>query len=344
MFRGIDAAPPLAAWTHREPDDPAIALIQGAAIVGDILTFYQEHYANEAYLRTAQWRERRGPRAPDRLPPRAGPRRPGDAGGRAARQDPVTIREGFPVKADLQDVPDPASSRPRPNSSPGRSSAASTSTGSGFGEPTLAAGTTTIELAAVGSASDATSLAAFDLEGRRQADADAERGHVQQPGTAYSAQQAPQLVTVAKVRRQLGRVLIDLESGPSAPGAPIGRFASGAASATSGHSAPPTVTTTVTDSKGKRHRRQVGRDEVPAPIWRSDSTAGFGDQYTSLAREEMPLDVEAPDPAAGRRVIVLGTAVFDAVTSAVPFCGHQDGRCGARAHGPVGQPSAQRRC
>ena len=55
--RGIDAAPELAAWTHREPDDPGIALIEGAAILGDILTFYQEHYANEAYLRTAAWRE-----------------------------------------------------------------------------------------------------------------------------------------------------------------------------------------------------------------------------------------------------------------------------------------------
>src|SRR4051794_39664395 len=57
MTRGIDAAPELAAWTHREADDPAIALMQGAAILGDILTFYQEHYANEAFLRTAAWRE-----------------------------------------------------------------------------------------------------------------------------------------------------------------------------------------------------------------------------------------------------------------------------------------------
>ena len=48
MRRGIDAAPELAAWTHREPDDPAIALLEGAAILGDILGFYQEHYANEA--------------------------------------------------------------------------------------------------------------------------------------------------------------------------------------------------------------------------------------------------------------------------------------------------------
>jgi hypothetical protein len=47
----------LAPWTHRGADDPGIALLEGAAILGDILTFYQELYANEAFLRTATWRE-----------------------------------------------------------------------------------------------------------------------------------------------------------------------------------------------------------------------------------------------------------------------------------------------
>ena len=57
LHRQLNNDPLLARWTHREPDDPGIALLEGAAIVGDILTFYQQHYANEAYLRTAQWRE-----------------------------------------------------------------------------------------------------------------------------------------------------------------------------------------------------------------------------------------------------------------------------------------------
>src|SRR5262245_43515682 len=57
MRRSIDAAPELSGWTHRLPDDPGIALLEGAAILCDILTFYQEHYGNEAYLRTARWRE-----------------------------------------------------------------------------------------------------------------------------------------------------------------------------------------------------------------------------------------------------------------------------------------------
>ena len=57
MLGRLDAELALARWTHRKPDDPGIALIEGAAIVGDILSFYQQLYANEAFLRTAQWRE-----------------------------------------------------------------------------------------------------------------------------------------------------------------------------------------------------------------------------------------------------------------------------------------------
>jgi len=57
MIRQLNTTPNLLSWTHREPDDPGIALLEGAAILGDILTFYQELYANEAFLGTAQWRE-----------------------------------------------------------------------------------------------------------------------------------------------------------------------------------------------------------------------------------------------------------------------------------------------
>ena len=41
-------------------DDELFALMRRQlfpAVVGDILTFYQQHYANEAYLRTAAWRD-----------------------------------------------------------------------------------------------------------------------------------------------------------------------------------------------------------------------------------------------------------------------------------------------
>jgi photosystem II stability/assembly factor-like uncharacterized protein len=44
---------PLARLTSRAEDDPAIALLDAWAVVADVLTFYQERIANEAYLRTA---------------------------------------------------------------------------------------------------------------------------------------------------------------------------------------------------------------------------------------------------------------------------------------------------
>jgi predicted phage baseplate assembly protein len=44
---------PLRGLTTRTDDDPSIALLDAWAIVGDVLTFYQERIANEGYLRTA---------------------------------------------------------------------------------------------------------------------------------------------------------------------------------------------------------------------------------------------------------------------------------------------------
>jgi hypothetical protein len=48
---------PLSGWTTRADNDYGIALLDMWAYVGDILTFYQERIANEAYLRTALFRD-----------------------------------------------------------------------------------------------------------------------------------------------------------------------------------------------------------------------------------------------------------------------------------------------
>src|SRR5947199_8211065 len=53
LFDELNRDPVLAPFTYRGADDPAIALLEGAAILGDILTFYQEVYANELYHATA---------------------------------------------------------------------------------------------------------------------------------------------------------------------------------------------------------------------------------------------------------------------------------------------------
>lgn len=89
--------------TYRNPDDPSIALLEGAALLGDILTFYQELYANEAFLRTAQWKESIA--ALVRL---TGYRlSPGQGGTTSVAFEvkagnDITIPKGFPVKAQLE--------------------------------------------------------------------------------------------------------------------------------------------------------------------------------------------------------------------------------------------------
>ena len=53
MVESLARAESLAGLTTRRSDDHAITLLELWAAVGDVLTFYGERYANEAFLRTA---------------------------------------------------------------------------------------------------------------------------------------------------------------------------------------------------------------------------------------------------------------------------------------------------
>ncbi|MGH8051483.1 MAG: hypothetical protein ACREPB_12560 [Arenimonas sp.] len=98
----------LSNWTHRGADDPGIAILESDAVVADILTFYQTLYANETYLRTAQW-----PQSITDLVRLGGYRlAPGVAGeatfaltikGKLA----VTVPMGFGLKAQLEGIDKP---------------------------------------------------------------------------------------------------------------------------------------------------------------------------------------------------------------------------------------------
>jgi hypothetical protein len=109
LLRKLDNDPTLAAWTHRGADDPGIALLEGASILGDILTFYQDLYANEAYLRTAQWRESIAD-----LVRLLGYRLSPGLGGEATfafevkGTKSVTVPENFPLKAEVTGLSKPA--------------------------------------------------------------------------------------------------------------------------------------------------------------------------------------------------------------------------------------------
>jgi len=109
LFHQINQTTTLKNWTHRTPDDPAIALLEGASILGDILTFYQETYANEAFLRTAKWRESIAD-----LVRLLGYRLSPALGGNATfafeikKDEPIVIPAGFPLKATLETPPKPS--------------------------------------------------------------------------------------------------------------------------------------------------------------------------------------------------------------------------------------------
>ena len=108
LLRRLDREPLLAAWTHREAGDPGIALLEGAAILGDILTFYQDLYANEAYLRTAKWRDSIGDLVRllgYHLAPGIGGKATFAFGVKGANS--VVIPANFPVKARLEGADQP---------------------------------------------------------------------------------------------------------------------------------------------------------------------------------------------------------------------------------------------
>jgi hypothetical protein len=102
FLRNLNREAVLSGWTHRSPDDPGIALLEGASILGDILTFYQELYANEAFLRTARWRVSIADLVRllgYRLAPGLGGR--GVFAFAVSGTAPVTVPKGFPLTAQV---------------------------------------------------------------------------------------------------------------------------------------------------------------------------------------------------------------------------------------------------
>jgi hypothetical protein len=319
MTRALDAAPELAAWTHREADDPGIALLEGAAIIGDILSFYQEHYANEAYLRTAAWRE-----SIAELVRLTGYRLAPGIGGRATlafevRGDgPLTLREGFPVKAELQGLPTPADFQTdaelqawphlgRFNLYRPRSYAA-----------TLAAGATRFELHSVGNASDSASLAAFELKPGDPLLLMPPEPSWTSSGSTLTAQQAPQQVKVKTVTRLLGRVIVETDAPlQQSWNQPVAAFRVGRSFRHFGHNAP---AKTITSHKSGS--TIIGALESDTGFQRhlySPHDCTNTSATIALPADLMPLDSEVSDLRPGMQVVVQVRVEKSGVTQPVPL-------------------------
>ncbi|HEY6796393.1 MAG TPA: putative baseplate assembly protein [Kineosporiaceae bacterium] len=109
---------PLGRLTTRDPADPALALLDGWAVLGDVLTFYTERIGAEGYLGTAT--ERRSLLELARL---VGYQpRPGLAASTwlayAVDPDPVTSPVTVPAGARVQSVPDPGGLPPNAAGTP----------------------------------------------------------------------------------------------------------------------------------------------------------------------------------------------------------------------------------
>ncbi|MEW5787780.1 MAG: hypothetical protein AB1899_07990 [Pseudomonadota bacterium] len=322
MLRDIDRAPELSAFTHRHPDDPAIALVEGAAILGDILSFYQERYANEAFLRTAAWRE-----SIAELVRLTGYRLAPGIGGLATfafqvkGKAPVTLPAGFPVKADLEEQDKPADFQTRDElTAHPHLSRFSLYRARGYAG-SLAAGATTLEIATVAGVTGPDALAPLKLKaGDRLMLLPPEPAWTHTGSALSPAQKTPQIVKVKAVRQILDRTLVDLETPLRQSWAkPATAYRLGRSFRHFGHNAPLTRTTPDSDASGTitgssvadtRFRRHLGIDHV----------CSMTDCSLDLSGRTLPLDQQVNDLPVNAGLLVqtrvdtgAGTTVRDLV-------------------------------
>lgn len=319
MTRRIDAALPLAAWTHRHPDDPAIALMEGAAILGDILTFYQEHYANEAFLRTASWRESIADLVRltgYRLAPGIGGRATLAFEARGTR--PVTIREGFPVKTDLADVATPADFQTDAELTAWPHLGRFNLFRKRNYDLVIDGNQARFELHSVNGATDALTLEAAELKkGDRLLLVPEELWlavlvHFFFLGWTLD-QPAEEIVVVEKVERSRGRVTVTL-AGNLTHGwlANCRAYVLGRTFRHFGSNAPPQHIVT---GNGSPPDTSVSNTQF---IRNLQLATSYGGAYAGLEPHTFPLDQEVPDLASGSTVIVTGLTT-DLRTYILPF-------------------------
>lgn len=287
----LDKSTALQTWTHRGVDDPAIAFVESASIVADILTFYQSLYANEAYLATAQWRESIVDLA-RLLGYRLAPGLGGEgtfAIGIKPTSKAVTVPQGFGLKAQIEGGDKPADFETseaitayahlsrfhfyRPRSAP----------------PNIHSGDHRLEVQTVGGLSDVASIATWKP---KQGD------RVMLVDDADPLAIA-EIVVVDKVETVLDRTLLtfkgslNVNRGTTIKAYPIKR-----SFRHFGHNAPSQLTTVVDGTVTQEniaYTRSVFKTE------------NGGDYYSRLDKLEMPLDRQVDDLALGAKIVCQGS-------------------------------------
>jgi hypothetical protein len=312
MLRQANSSPALQAWTHREPDDPAIALYEAAAIVCHILAFYNEHFGNECFLRTATWRE-----SVAELVRLLGYRLAPGLGGRATFafevKRAVTVPAGFPVKIDLKQTNKPADFQISQDTVALPHLGKFNLYRQRYYAAIIGAGANQVELSAVDGDPDPGGLAAADLKKGDRLLFAPDESMWSGDATPFTVQQAPQIVTVAKVTQSVGRTIIEFDGKLAEDWtAPAMAYRIGRTFRHFGHNAPPSYTQSETTVTGK----VTGTIEYPISYrrWLNQSfvetSITYQQKSLSLVPELIPLDQEVKNLSVGTPFIVATQVVF----------------------------------
>lgn len=306
LLRQLDLAGPLQEWSHRGADDPAIALLEGTALVAEVIAFYQSLYANEAFLRTAAWRD-----SVSRLVQLTGYRLAPGIGGEATfallvtGSGPVTVPAGFGVRVPLEGQDQAAVFESREESIAFPAQNAFRLHPPRGGPQPVAAGLTELELAAVDGERrldlrQAQGLRAGDrlllLPDDHRFDAD---GGAVSPGW----QQAPaEILIVRETENLLDRVIVRFDGALVVPrGTRVRARLIGRSFRHFGHSAPARFGGEVDPLTGIQ---SIGRTRYRRPL--DTDLAGEAGLYSGLAADRMLLDGEVDDLPAGADLICQG--------------------------------------
>lgn len=307
----LDAKLALAGWTHRGADDPGIALLECGAIAGELLAFYQELYANELYLRTADWRETVG-----RLVALTGYRLAPGLGGTTAfalsisGDAPVTVPAGFPFKADLEALDSPArfeaveevvaypwlnrlSLYRRRN-----------------GPVTIARGDRVLELQAVGGETALSKRQALVLSSGDRIMLVPDSSVFEAGGGGNPTQQRSETLVVERVETVLDRIRIHFQGAVTIDrGATVRAYKVGRSFRHFGHNAPIRIAAL---------NELTGRATFNTTVFNRASATATG-LYSQFAANELALDGGVDDLAAGSDMIVSGAAEFGGVSGEKEF-------------------------
>ncbi len=303
MLELLNSSTVLSAWTHRGADDPGIALLESAAIVGDILTHYQNLYANEAFLRTAGWRE-----SVSELVQLLGYRPAPGVGGdgvfavKVKGKNPVTIAKGFGFKAQLAGRDETAEFE-----STGKVTAYPHLSEFHLycppdGAATIKAGGNTLELLAVDDAVDLKSRTAFKINKGDRILLVPGSDMFDMQHKPYSTQNKAEILIVSEVETLLDRVIITFEGALTVNrsvsveayviGRTFGHFGRNAQAKLNMYDG-----VSLNRDNTNFYRRIYSRHPGSA-------------YYSSLSSLEMPLDREVDDLAIGNSLICQGVANF----------------------------------